>query len=338
MLIFCEILVKLKKYDIIHIEVVLMPATITHNLFGKDVYNSLDEIVKSRIEPSKNIYNIFNMSFDILFFTKPKYGHHAHTHNTNSYFKNIIKYIKDYNLENNSTILAYLYGSICHYVLDTNIHPFIYYKSGQYKGTKETKKYRGKHNYIEYMMDTALYNYKFNKPIHKANFKKEICEKLKDDNELSQIINYTFKNTFDISNASSLFYKGYKNYKFILLHGMASRFGLKKPIYKLIDILNIYPKERLTYHCYYIKKIDNKTLNLKHKKWCYPVGKNKAYHYSFYDLYDIALLKAKDYINAIDKNLRENKPLDDIIASLKNINYCTGIDCNSKKTMQYFEY
>jgi len=37
-----------------------MPATITHNLFGKDVYNSLDEIVKSRIEPSKNIYNIFN--------------------------------------------------------------------------------------------------------------------------------------------------------------------------------------------------------------------------------------------------------------------------------------
>lgn len=315
-----------------------MPATITHNLFGKDVYNLLENETKTRIEPSKNIYNIFNMSFDILFFSKAKYGHYAHNNDVNLYFQNIINYIKTYKLENNSIVLSYLYGSICHYILDSSIHPFVYYKSGQYKGTKETSKYRGKHNYVEYMMDAALYKYKFNKPIYKANFKKEICEKLPQDYELSQIINYAFKNTYDISSASSLFYKGYQNYKFVLKHGNASRFGIKKPIYKLIDFLNIYKKERFSYHCYYIRKIDNSVLNLDHKEWCYPVDKNLSFHYSFYDLYDIALLKAKDYINAIDYALRENKPLDDIIKSLKNNNYCTGIDCHQKDKMQYFEY
>lgn len=36
-------------------------------------------------------------------------------------------------MNQNPQVLAYLYGSLCHYVLDSTIHPFIYYYGGKYE-------------------------------------------------------------------------------------------------------------------------------------------------------------------------------------------------------------
>lgn len=318
-----------------------MPATYTHHIFTNDVFKSLDDTVKKRLDSSIQLFYLFGKSFDNLFFSKTKLGYYAHGNNSNLYFRNIVKYMKENALENDGDILAYLYGAICHYVLDSTIHPYVYYKAGQYRWNQETLKYRGKHSYVETMMDAALYEHVYNSPIYKANFRKEFPSNLKFSDNLRDIMNYVFVNTFDYEvekKVSTLYYKGYKNFMFVLKHGMASRFGFKMPIYRLADKLKLYKKGPLVNFCYYVKKIDYSVLNLEHKEWNHPSDKNITFHYSFYDLYDIAILKARDYINDLDLALRGEKDLEEALNAIGNLSYYTGLDASESHPLKYFEY
>ena len=109
-----------------------MPATYTHHIFTKDVLKVVDLDVKEKLEKKEDLFNLFGKSFDILFFSKAKLGHFAHKNHVNLYFQNILKYIKENRLEDNEEVLAYLYGSLCHYILDSTIHPYIVYKTGKF--------------------------------------------------------------------------------------------------------------------------------------------------------------------------------------------------------------
>ncbi len=317
-----------------------MPATYTHHTFTNDVYKVIKPELKNKLEPSKDIFNVFGKSFDLLFFSNFRLGIEGHNHFVNAYFENIIKYIKDNHLEDNSEVLAYLYGSICHYVLDSTIHPYVYFKTGNfYSSNKQSKKYKGKHDYFEYMIDAIIYEERNNDRIYKARLGKELFPKLKIDYDLSLAIDYAFLNTFNEKQGSKYIKNGYKNFKFIMTHGMCSRFGIKAHIYSLIDWTGIIKSKKLRNLCYYIKKIDKSVLNLDHKKWLYPVDKKINYHYSFYDLYDLSIEKARNLINDIDSALNKNeKELKRVIRSIGNISYATGKNSNKYYHMKYFEY
>jgi len=119
---------------------------------------------------------------------------------------------------------------------------------------------------------------------------------------------------------------------------MCSRFGVKKFFYKIIDSMNLVSIP-LASNCYYYKKINNEVLNLEHQKWCYPVSKNKVYHYSFYDLYDIALIRANKLITLIDEFLlNENIEIKSVLKEIGNISYTTGVSLSCKQVMKYFQF
>lgn len=317
----------------------MVPATYTHHIFTKDVFKVLDNSVKEKLENAKDIFYLFGKSFDILFFVKHDFGSYAHNHNINLYFKNIIMYIKNNNLENNGAVLAYLYGSICHYVMDSICHPFVFYKTGKYLSKdKSTYKYKGGHSYMESMIDAFFYQKRNDKGIYKAKLAKEIFPKVYFSKELSEIIDYVYLDTFDKKNFSKVIYRGYKNYKFILKHLMCSRFGIKKVLYYFIDFSHLITIN-LAGNCYYIKKLDDSVLNLEHNIWYYPVDKKISYHYSFYDLYDIAIERARKLINSIDIALTlDDKELNKIIGEIGNLSYTTGVNIDKKQKMKYFQY
>jgi len=315
-----------------------MPATYTHHIFTKDVYKVINENIKDKID--KDIFNLFGKSFDILYFSKPIIGRYAHNHNSNLYFQNIIKYIRKNNLFNNAQVLAYLYGSICHYVLDSTIHPYVFYKTGLHSyRNKLTKKYKGKHNYMEYMIDAIIYEERNNKKIYKAKLGKEMFPKIKFNKELGNIIDYTYFDTFNFQNVSKYIKKGYKNYKFVVKYIMQSKYGIKYYIYKFLDLFNIFKKRVLTNVCYYIKKLDYSVLNLEHKKWFYPVDKKISFHYSFYDLYDVSIEKARKIINDLDNVIdKDEKELKKVLKNIGNLSYSTGKNVDKYYPMKYFEY
>ncbi len=317
-----------------------MPATYTHHIFTEDVYKVLEPNVKEKLENSTDIFNLFGKSFDILFFARAQLGHFAHKNHVNLYFQNIIKYIRENNLYDNGNVLAYLYGSICHYVLDSTVHPYIYYKTGKYNHkNKKTYKYKGMHSYYEYMIDAAIYKERNFKPIYNQPLSKEIFPAVEFDNDLRKTIDYAYMNTFCVINASKDIIRGHRNFRFLMKHAMESHYGIKAFIYKLIDKTNIMKKRKLGVTCYYIKEIDKKVLNLEHKKWFYPVDKKINYHYSVYDLYDLSVEKARKLINLIDEGLdKDEKTIANILKEIGNNSYCTGKRWDKTYKHEEYEY
>lgn len=317
-----------------------MPATYTHHIFTKDVFKVLNEITQNRIKDDINTFNLFGKSFDILFFSNSHLGHKAHNYNSSLYFENMIKYIKNHNLENDSQVLAYLYGSICHYVLDSTVHPYVFYYTGRYKHKdKSTHKYRGLHSYFEYMIDAIIYKERNNKEIYKTNLTKEVFPKLNFTDSLKDMINFVYKETFNYDNGFADIKRGRRNYAFLMKYGMCSRFGIRKFFIKFVDFLHIFKGSKYSNCNYHITKLDTSVLNLKHKKWYYPVDKKINYHYSFYDLYDIAIEKARKIINDLDDALnKDDKNIKKVLREIGNLSYTTGKNINKKNEMKYFAF
>ncbi len=303
-----------------------MPATYTHHAFTKDVYKVLDKSVKEKLSKSEDLFNLFGKSFDVLFFSREKLGHFAHKNHVNLYFQNIMRYIKDNDLINNGDVLAYLYGSVCHYVLDSTIHPYVYFKAGRYyQNNKETWKYKGRHTYVEYMIDAYMYKEKNEKSIVRAKLSKEMFPTVEFDKNLRKTIDYAYMNTFCASGVSEEIIKGYRNYRFIMKHIMESHFGIKDFLYRLIDKLGIVKKWVLKNYSYYIKEIDESVLNLEHNKWFYPVDKKVSFHYSVNDLYDLCIERARTLINNIDEALNgDEKMVKEVLKDIGDLSYTTG--------------
>ena len=131
-----------------------MPSSVTHYYFSNDVYNKLNKNIKNKLAPCLKEYKIFSQGPDPYFF----YDFHlsrkskevnkiseAMQHSLiNDHFIYLINYINEKKYYSNSMIMAYLYGQICHYALDTTCHPFIIYNVGNYEEkNKKTYKYNG---------------------------------------------------------------------------------------------------------------------------------------------------------------------------------------------------
>ena len=113
-----------------------MPNLVTHNYFAKEVLSKTQNTIKKTIKDKQNIYELFAQGFDPFFFYellpfKKKISNYCHTNHTDEFFLNFINSIKKEKLQNNSSIMAALYGHLAHYVLDSTCHPFIIYKTGE---------------------------------------------------------------------------------------------------------------------------------------------------------------------------------------------------------------
>ena len=326
-----------------------MPSIYTHTVFASDVKNKLDKKTKTLIDEHINFYNMFSQSFDNLYYYNflsfkkgndiRKLGGYCHRHKTQNYFMNMIKYIKDNNLQDNSEVLCYLYGSINHYVSDSTFHPFITFKTGRYSQSRkeQTKKYIGIHTNTEIRIDAYYYE-----KINKKRFKQykiynELIHKLTFSKELLNTIDYTFKETFKKENMGKIFNRSYNQSKNIYRILMYDRFGIKLFFYQLIDFLFPNKDKKIASFSLYKEPIEETFFNRKHNYWCNPVDMDLISDDSWDDLYKKALKKAVKFIEATNLYL-ENKITENKYKKIiGNNHYGTGLDCTDKRIIQYFE-
>ncbi len=107
-----------------------MPTTYAHYAFGKQVLNILDEDLKKIINDNMDLFNIGLHGPDVLFYYKPlksndtsKIGHEIHNNNGDAFFESARKIINK--CEDFNGACAYIMGFICHYMLDSQCHPYI---------------------------------------------------------------------------------------------------------------------------------------------------------------------------------------------------------------------
>ena len=106
-----------------------MPATYAHYVFGKKVFKKLPKGEKEIICEAKDAFLLGLHGPDLLFYYYPlcrnrinQQGYSMHKEIAADFFE---KGKKLYEQEKNLILRAYLYGFLCHYILDSECHPYI---------------------------------------------------------------------------------------------------------------------------------------------------------------------------------------------------------------------
>lgn len=107
-----------------------MPAIYAHDRFGEKAAKKLDGELKRFVFEYYPQFEIGLQGSDIFFFYRPymknkiiKYGHHLHGISAKPFFEHAMKVINKRGRD--SAQYAYLLGFICHYILDSECHPYI---------------------------------------------------------------------------------------------------------------------------------------------------------------------------------------------------------------------
>lgn len=315
-----------------------MPAFYTHYQFAKDVYKNLDKQIASKIDYEYLL--LFAQSFDILFYDfkliRKKHsltglGHKAHQKDTQKFLINTIKNINMNNKEENS----FLIGSIAHYILDSNFHPYIFYKTGTYKkNNAKYQKYNGLHTKLELLIDQHFYYTHHKTRFHKQKFH-NIYNKIltRNNSNLKNVINKIYNQTYNIENVGSTYFKCLKKWKFVTKVIKEDQFGLKLHIYNLID--KVFKKHRyIKYYSFFYTDTITTYLNNEHNEWYNPANKKLKYNYSVDEIYNNSLNLCVKLIQIIySKNKQSN-----FNKLLPNISYHSGLDLRNKPKIKYFEF
>ena len=107
-----------------------MPAFYAHNRFGEKVAQKTDGELNEIISKYYVQFQIGLQGPDIFFFYRPwksnrvsKYGYHLHEVSAASFFTHALTVVKEKGRD--SREYAYLLGFICHYILDSECHPYV---------------------------------------------------------------------------------------------------------------------------------------------------------------------------------------------------------------------
>ncbi len=322
-----------------------MPATAVHAYFAKDVYDILPASISDQFDLTR--LKMFSQGVDsILFYNLlsimpgkdiRSFQNYFHTHKTQDFFIKLLQYIKDNDIHDRDTY-AFLVGFISHFCLDSNVHPYVYYKTGKMKkGVPSTYKYNNVHEFMEVFLDNDMIRRREKVNPYTFDFISFCFDTSPFSDDLKGAIRYSFYNTFKIRDMDNIYYKSLKQMKTALTLLRKDPYGIKKAIYKTIDSItprSCFRFEAISYH--YPLDDKHNYLNLNHSLWRNPTTYDMTSTESFLDLYLKSLKQAKvlicagfDYLDGKEIDLEQVFP---------NTSYCTGIDCDIKKELKYFEY
>ncbi len=325
-----------------------MPATVTHAYFAMDIYHELPIGLKKLLMDEKAHLRMFAQSMDALYFYKifwfgkgkrqRQFGYYFHQHHTQAFFLNLVNYIKYNQLYKQADVMAFLYGMISHYVLDSKLHPFVIYQTGWYhKEKKETRKYRNLHDEAETYMDLFLISQREKKAPYLFRLDQYCFDLTPFSPSLKEVINYTYQETFGIKKMDKFYFQALKEMKFFLKWVRYDRFGMKQKIYSTFEFLTA----RKTFHFHVLsyhlpRKCQEKYLNLNHETWYHPSRKQEKHKESFLDLYDQAKKEALQMIKEVNFYLQDKKKID-LKQVFPNHSYLSGKECEKNYPYRYFK-
>lgn len=322
-----------------------MPTTITHAFFAKDIYDILPENIHTKV--NLNRFKMLSQSTDSLLFYNlfsffpgkkiRKFQGYFHTHKTQEFFINLLKYIRENKIEDED-VYSFVIGFICHYVLDKNVHPYVVYRTGLVtKGKPSTYKYRNIHDIMEAYFDMDMVQRRLQMNPYHYRFTEYCFDTRPFSEPLKRTIYDVFYHTFGVKDMDQIYYKSLKQMKTALGLFRMDRFGIKRFIYQLVDTFT--PKgafrfESISYHLPLEDK--HNFLNNHHSTWRHPAIYDQTSTESFVDLYLKSMKEAKVIIRAAFDYL-EGKDID-LTKVFENTSYLSGLDCDDPRELKYFAF
>ena len=109
-----------------------MPSNFAHYLFGQQLLPKLPDYLQDIIRPNLQLYQIGQHGPDIIFYYRPflphsvsRIGFQMHKYPARYFFEQARDTIS---LRQDPRLIAYTFGFLCHFLLDSNCHAYIYKK------------------------------------------------------------------------------------------------------------------------------------------------------------------------------------------------------------------
>ena len=216
---------------------------------------------------------------------------------------------------------SYVYGFIMHYALDRRCHPYVY--SLQNKMTQENRfmNPHTAHNKIEFAMDSYLLSKRLNvenpqkfNPAEVFNFNSALAD------ETGLLYEYLAPKVSDINAKAKCFSQAVEDTKYIQKLSTDST-GIKRAIITPIEAI-IAPVTKNYKFTAMMRPKDlekaKKYANIEKSEWISPFD-NKAYRYSFEELFEQAKLEAEKMILSYQSELP-------CLQITQNISFLTGVE------------
>ena len=288
-----------------------MPSYKTHAVHPEMILPNISIRTPINIEDLKT----FCMGPDTLIVTDYEMFELQHIKDTRSYFKTLLKLIKKYKLQDNSEVMAFLYGQLDHFILDVIMHPLIYYM------TEDMPKEHlmNPHGIVENLIDDYVV-WKFDRNNEVYYHKGGIS-----DRKLINLINEAYKKVYHRNNVSLKY-----NFGMILINIYDSlirrdKLFLAKSVMKLINLGDI------RYHNDY--KVALPYLNLNHDVWYDPETGEEHYE-SFNNLWDKACEVALETIHDVNMYLYQDRRIKNPIIN-DDISFNTGLPCEKGQKKRF---
>ncbi len=306
-----------------------MPSSITHAYLAKDIYQKLDNKIKKQINLES--YKTYSQGLDVLYFyhiflpiTKKsrdiiKLGRLVHNQKTNDLLINLTKNVKK---SQNKEKFTYLVGLVTHYLADSTMHPFINYQAS----LLVRKNLNLKDNH--FIMETYLDNYLI-KEKEKIDYRKfkgyNFCFNAKENREIKDLLNESFKEVFKKDNIGIYYFKSLKQMKFFFHYLRYDPYKIKYIIYQIINPLARLFFRDIRYLSYNFKlDRDNLYLNNNHDNWFNIDNKKLFRNSSFFDLYEEVIGKGVKVIESLYDYIFLEQEID-LEKLFENKSYANGL-------------
>lgn len=306
----------------------------SHSKLAKEVVNKLEKSVDynnlflGAQGPDPFYYNFFSSEHS-------EYRSLAdlmHNKDTRKTLTGMVNYLeKNYSHK----LYSFVIGFITHYALDVHIHPYIYNKVGIYnKNDEQTHSYRGLHLKFERAIDCVLIEKDTEMKPHKYSLTKNIIRTDKVDQVVVDMFDVVLKKVYAFKDCGKMYQIAttamYKNMKNLVY----DPFGIKSFVFKIVDFFKRSEDLFMRDLTFYNRIEDYDYLNIKNNVWNHPVTNDESTK-SIPEILIDAQEFAISMIDQVDLYLKDKKQVK-LADVFTNLSLNTGLNCDRKKQMQYF--
>ncbi len=167
-----------------------MPSFISHIVMARDVYDKLND---KHINLSDML--TYSLGGDLSKYAKCRYD--SHRKDMEKFIFEMANYIKDNDLVEDEHLRGVLYGHICHYVMDSIVHPLVYSTSKKLRTKKKN------HTLLEAYYDEYLVNKRYH--ITRSKYLRSGILTSKRNSEVNMMINQVYLNIYDTDKVNNYY-------------------------------------------------------------------------------------------------------------------------------------
>lgn len=293
-----------------------MASYLTHAQMALETYDKLKQGNNFEIEINPKMMTTFSHGIDLS-----RHNYLTHNKKTQEFLLHFLKKVKIEKQIETPSVVAMLYGHICHYFLDTSIHPYIYYIE---KGTQSVLgQFVDGHTLVESFLNAYFIKERLNESILDVRIHRYFTLA---PQECRKVLEELYLEVYHLKHVA-------RNYQSTLLLILFCETTLKNtPLnnQKLCETVVSYRR--------YLKHnllTTDEIVNEDHKAWQHPVT-GKTSNASVLDLYTKSIEEATIAIIESNKYLYGNQNIEALKNYFPNISYDTGVDLEENQEMKYF--